>query len=118
VLLDNPLPRVGSLPQGAGAGLSSLLLAVVEEIERQELNQFSLRASGSESEVQVQLSTGDGVLSDAFITSFKKTLSGDGHYQVSCEGMNITHAVLTLIEAGITPEIPDQGQKILLKIGL
>lgn len=118
VLLDEPLPQVGALPPGVAGGLSSLLQSFVEEMEKQELDYFRLKAAGSESSAEICISAGNGALSEKFLKAFEVSVCSDDGYRVSCEDMGIIHAVLTLNSAGITPVIKYEGDMLHLTLAL
>lgn len=114
VMLEDGLPQLGTLAQGVPSGLRSLLSAVIEDIERREMQEFSLEARKRDSGIQVLLTAGKGSLSGIFHEDRQMLSPGNGPLEVGRDQMAAVQAFMALEQAGVGYKAnADQGRTLI-----
>ncbi len=108
ILLENDLPRLGTLAEGVSSGLRSLLYAVAEDMERRKMDSFSLKARACGSGIEVQLTAGRGPLSGAFLEAVHHLSADDDTGEVSLEQAAAVQAFIKLTQAGVGFEVAEE----------
>lgn len=117
VQVDKPLPLIRTLPPGASEGLSSLLQALVEETERQEMRTFVLKASGSDSAAEVLISTGPNPLSKTFLGVLNHVDAfADSFRMEEADALLPAYAAMMLASAGIIPRVESDAEDTRLTL--
>ncbi|MFO7784304.1 MAG: hypothetical protein ACQET7_08650 [Thermodesulfobacteriota bacterium] len=109
VLLEDDLPRLRALPQEVPSGLRSLLEAVTEDMERREMDAFSLRARKHGSGIEVRVTAGRDHLSDEFLKAVHPLSPEGDSLRVNREQIAAAHAFIRLEEAGVKCEVTEEA---------
>jgi hypothetical protein len=98
--LDEELPEMKDLPAGFAGALRGLLAAVVEEVERGEMEALTIEASSSESRLGVAITLGGGTCSRGFLEMMRPEGPEEGLRKVAPGQMAAAGAALLLARAG------------------
>ncbi len=103
--LDQPLPMLSSLAAGVPEALRYTLEAVVEDMERQGMSAFTLKASDCGSHIGVEITAEKGPLSQAVLEPLEGGFFKEEPRRIQLHHMAAVQAALLLERAGITPQV-------------
>lgn len=116
--LDQPLPMLSSLAPGVPEALRSMLEAVVEDMERQGMTAFTLKASDCESHIGVEIIAEAGPLSQALLEPFEGGFFQKEPRRIQPQHMAAVQAALMLERAGVTPRVETAPERTRINLEL
>ncbi len=115
---EEELPIVTRLPEGVLQGLSWLMQSLVEELERQQVKQLTIKAHRIDPCWQITLTASDGSLSERFVDILNLDTSGSQLLRIEHEnyGAVLSLAVLKSDRVSVSSRIGLEESTIMVSI--
>ena len=116
--LDSNLPLLKNLPKHFPLALSWLLQAIIEEMENMKAGTFALRASSSDSGIEIRFTIKEGKLSEEFLDLLTHDISPNQHLNIADDALGALLALWVLKSGAgsVTVAVEPSESKLILAV--